>query len=63
LRDFEGFIREVHDNAHVQSQSDEFFQGMNVRIFYNSEHDLRELETKKEWVLNTKRYQMSKLED
>jgi hypothetical protein len=56
LRDFEGFICEVHDNANVQSQSDESFQGMNVCIFDNSEHDLRELETKKEWVFNTKRY-------
>jgi hypothetical protein len=48
LRDFKGFICEVHDNAHVQFQSDESFQGMTVRIFYNSEHELRELETKKE---------------
>jgi hypothetical protein len=53
----------VHDNAHVQSQSDEFFQGMTICIFYNFEHELRELETKKEWVFNIKRYQMSKLED
>ncbi len=57
LKDFEGFICEVHDNVDVQSQSGESFQGMNGYIFDNCEHDLKVFETKNEWVLNTKRYQ------
>jgi hypothetical protein len=75
LRDYEDFVCEMNDIKHVQVQSEMSLQGVNLglrpsifeclqRISLGlgcriSESEFKDFETRKECVLNTKRYQMS----